>query len=259
LAPAEPAPKTEFTRVTEAELRRRDQDDDEGGLRQWLVVGGVLAAAVLALGGGVFFGTRPASADRLYQRVKSAAEEGGAERLVNVESDLTRFVEAYPDDPRLAEMQGFQQDLQLYRLQKRFELRARRVGGVEGLSPLERAYLAAIQTGSRDPGLSLTQLEALVSVFGGPAEPGLSPVERQTHEQCLALARQQIDRLRPTVQKINAQERAALGRQLERADTLAATDRPAAEKIWQGIVTLYAGKNWAKDLVEQAETKLQNK
>jgi hypothetical protein len=43
---------------------------------------------------------------------------------------------------------------------------------------------------------------------------------------------------------------------LERADKLAASDRPAAEQVWRGIVTLYAGKIWASDLVKQAQERL---
>ena len=36
-------------------------------------------------------------------------------------------------------------------------------------------------------------------------------------------------------------------------------DRPAAAKIWQGIVTLYSDKAWAKDLVDQAAAKIAEK
>jgi hypothetical protein len=257
LAPEEPPARAAFTRVSQAELaqRQRSGDGDESGIRQWLIVAVVLAALAAAIAGIVFVATRPPSADRLYQTVKAAAEAGG-EALVGVEGDLTRFLTAYPSDPRSAEMQGFRDDLELHRLQKRFELRARRVGSVEGLSPVERAYLEAMQLAATDPEDALARFEALVNVYSGPGDPGLSAIQRQESEQCLALARQQIERLRPLVEKSNAQQRLAIRRQLDRADTLAATDAAGAEKIRQGIITLYADKTWSQDLVQEAQSRL---
>ena len=262
LAPAaEPAvvpPKaTRFTTVTETELRhggvRRERD--ELGWKQWLAVGAVVALAVAVLAVGVFFAARSPSADQLYASVKAAAD-AGPEELSAAEDQLARFLEQFPADRRAGEVRSYQEDLELDRMERRFENRARRPKGVEALSPIERAYLEAVQTRLSDPEESLTRFQALVAVFEGPVDPTLNAIQKKTHQQCLDLARQQIERLEGTVKKINQEQRMSLRRQLERADKLAESDRPAAEKIWQGIVTLYAGKSWAKDLVEQAEARL---
>ena len=65
-----------------------------------------------------------------------------------------------------------------------------------------------------------------------------------------------IQRLRASVAKMNADQAAVIRRQLARADALAATDRAAAENIWRGVITLYSGKAWATELVDEARSKL---
>jgi hypothetical protein len=248
-----PAAKaTRFTTVSEAELRHAglQRERDESNWRQWAAVGGVLALAVIALGVGVFFATRPPSADQLYARIQAAAE---GDELAAAGADVTQFLEAFPADARAEEIRGFQEDLDLDSLERRFENRAKRAKGVESLAPVERAYVEALQLRTSDPAAALARFQALVIVFEGSSDPTQNALEKRTSEQCLQLAKKQIETLGPTIAKINQEQRLAVRRQLERAAKLAESDRPAAEQIWQGIITLYAGKDWAKDLVEQAQ------
>jgi serine/threonine-protein kinase len=256
----EPAQRrAQFTHVSEAELRGRAEDSDEVSTRIWLTAGLLLVTAAAIIGGVIYFASRPPSADQLYSRVKGAMDDGGVEELVSVETDLDKFIETYAADPRAAELRGFQDELELYRLQRRFEARAKRPAGVAELSPVERAYLEAVRLAASDPELALARFQALIDVYGGTEEPGLTPVQRKTRGQCLELAAKQIERLKETVTTLNAQQRTAVRRQLDRAGKLAEKDKAAAAKIWRGIVTLYADKPWAKDLVEQAEAKLADK
>jgi eukaryotic-like serine/threonine-protein kinase len=203
-----------------------------------------------------FVATRQPSADQLYGRVKGAMDGGGVEELARVESELTQFLAAHGDDPRAQELTAFQEELELHKLQRRFELRAKRPKGVEGLTPVERAYLEAVQLATTHPEQALARFQAIVDVYGGPADATLNVLERKASEQCLALAAKQIERLKETVATLNAEQRTALRRQLDRAAKLAAKDPSAAAKICEGIVTLYGDKRWAKDLVEQAEAQI---
>jgi serine/threonine protein kinase len=249
------AKATRFTAVSEAELRHAGlrQDVDESNWLQWAAVGSVLALAVVVLGTGVFFATRAPSADQLYARIQAAAER---DDLAAAGGDVTQFLAAYPADARAEEIRGYQEDLELDSLERRFEFRAKRAKGVESLSPIERAYLEALHLRASDPIAALSRFQALVAVFEGGPDPTQNPLQRRTSEQCLQLAKKQIESLQPTVQKINQEQRLAVRRQLERAAKLADSDRAAAEQIWKGIITLYAGKDWAQDLVEQAQAQL---
>jgi len=255
--PTSPPKSTRFTTVSEEELRGR-REAEETTLRQWVLVGGLGAVAAVLIAFVVYYATRPPSADRLYGAVKQAEESGGAEALVGAESELTRFLSLYPGDPRAAEVEQYRDEIERYRLERRFELRARRAGGVEGLTPIERAYLEAVQLAATDPERALAKFAALVAVFDEPPDAALSAAEKRTSQQCLDLARRQIERLQKSVEKMNAAETAGLRRQLARADALASADRPAAAKIWRGIITLYGGKEWAREFVEHARAKLGN-
>jgi eukaryotic-like serine/threonine-protein kinase len=262
LAPeAPPDRKTHFTAVSEAELRRRERpaDSDDVGHRTWITAGILLAAALAILGAVVVYAARPPPADQLYAQIKQAADDGGGEALVGVESEMTRFVESFAADPRAEEVRGWQQELELYRLEKRFERRARQSAGVADLLPIERAYFDAQQLAARDPERALARFQAILAVFDGPADSSLNKLQQAASAQVLELARKQVESLKKTVEQLKAEERQALRRQLERAKQLAAKDRPAAAKIWQGIVTLYSDKAWAKDLVEQAQAQLAEK
>jgi serine/threonine-protein kinase len=250
-----PAAVGRFTTVTEAELRGR-RLAEETNWKQWLVAGGLLILFVAIMGGVGFSVTRAPSADHLYATIKQAGDAGGGEELVPVEGEISRFLELYPLDSRTEEVRGYGEELERFRLQKRFESRARRPEGLLGLAPVERAYLEAVQLAATDPEAALAKYEALVAVFEGPPDKTLNAVQQRTSQQCIELARQQIERLRASIQKLNAEQRAAIRRQLERAENLSATDHAAAEKIWRGIITLYGEKGWAQELVEQARAKV---
>jgi serine/threonine-protein kinase len=252
-----PEKKTHFTAVSEAELKRRGRvsDGDEVGQRTWITAGILLLASLAILGALVVYATRPPSADQLFTQMQRAADAGG-ERLVEVESEMARFLAVYPGDPRAEEVRGWQQELELYRLERRFERRARQSEGVANLLPIERAYFEAHQLAARDPERALARFQAIVAVFDTEPDASLTKLQQASSKQTLDLARKQIESLEQTVEQLKTEERLALKRQLERARQLAAKDRAAAQKIWQGIITLYGDKAWAKGLVEQAAAKL---
>jgi serine/threonine-protein kinase len=254
-AAAVPPKAGRFTTVTEQDLRGARETEDTSP-RPWILGGGFAAIVLVFIAGGAYFATRTPSADGLHAIVRQAAEAGGPEELIAVEEELKRFFEAYPTDPRAAEMRGYQADLERYRLQQRFESRIRRGGGSDGLSAIERAYLEAVQLSATDEESALARFEALITVFDGPLDPAQSKLQQRANAQCLDLAREQARRLRASLAKITAQQRAEVRRQLERADKLAANDPVSAVGIWRGIVTLYRGKTWAAELVEEAEAKL---
>ncbi len=249
--------KTHFTAVSEAELARRGRasDGEEAGHRTWITAGILLAAAVAILGSIVVYAARPPSADQLYTQVERAAE-GGAENLADVESEMIQFLAAHADDPRAADVRGWQQELELYRLERQFRRRERQATGVSDLLPVERVYFDAQQLVARDPEAALARFQAIEAVFGGGPDPSQTKAQQAASERTLELARKQIESLQKTVEQLKTQERMALKRQLERAKQLATKDRAAARQVWQGIVTLYGDKAWAKDLVEQAAAKL---
>ena len=243
-----------FTTVSEADLRGA-RESDEIPLKMWLLVGGLLAVAAVLVAGVTYYATRSPSADSLYSAVEAAAASG-LDELKRREHDITQFLRQHAADPRADQMRQWQDEVEQSRLQIAFEQRAKRARGVEGLTPIERAYLSAVQVEATDPALAQSRYEALVAVYGGPPDPALNALQQRTAKQCVELARQSSQRLKQVVAKMNSEERRAIRQQLERADKLAASDRAAAKQIWSGIVTLYGEQPWAEQLVAEARTKL---
>jgi hypothetical protein len=245
-----------FTTVTEDELRARPtrQADEEHPLTAWIKTGGLAAAVLLLTGAFYYYATRPPNADALYQQIKRA-EELGVEELAETEEELTRFITVFPDDPRTEELEQLQEDVELHRLQRRFEVRAR-YGRTRALSPLEQEYLDAVRQSTSDRTAALARLKALVDVFEGSEQLGKTPDEQRTAEQCLELARRQIKRLSDSLAASAAAEKELLAARMAEADELAERDAAAARRVWQGVVRLYGDKEWAGELVAQARARL---
>ena len=250
-----PAPrKTHFTTVSEAELRRSGKSrDDEPAISSWIWISALLTVAALMIAAVVWYANQQLTADQLYARVKKVADDGDAQSLVALEPELLKFLQDFPDDSRAEEMRQYQDEIELSRLQKRFELRARRTGAADALSPIERAYMEAVRLTAGDPDGALARYQALVDVYGSAKDVGDTPVQRRTNQQCIDLARKQIDRLKTANEKMNAEQRKLIQEQLTRAAALQKSDPAAAGKIYRGLIELYREKPWAADLVRKAE------
>jgi serine/threonine-protein kinase len=246
---------TPFIAVSNEE-RRGPRDVEDAPLKQWMLAGALALAGLAIVGSSLYFATRPPSANRLYAGIKAAADRGGAAELLPVEGEITRFLQLYSGDARAAELKNYLGEIDQYRLERRLQPGRQRSRRREALAPVERAYQEAVQLEESDPEAAIERLEALAAVFGGTNDSDLSDPARRATAMCLDLARQEIARLKPEVESLTADHRAAVERQLNRADSLAKSDRASAEQIWRGIVTLYDDKRWANELVAAAKGKL---
>jgi serine/threonine-protein kinase len=252
-----PAPKsTHFTTISEAELRghRNETDSHESNLLEWAKIAGVLLVGLVAIGVVAFVMTRPPSADQLAHTIQAAYDRQGTDGILDVESDLTRFLQEHGDDPRAEQFRVYAQDLELYRLQRNFERRVRRSSEEKGLLPVERLYLQAQRNVTADPAAALAQFQALVQLLKDDHDPAASALDERAAEQCLLLAERQIEQLKTVVEAMQQQQRLLIRRQLARAEKLAEGKPDEAAAIRQSIVTLFGDKPWAADLVSQAQT-----
>jgi serine/threonine protein kinase len=252
--PAVEEPKTHFTQVA----RRDSPRDDDSGIswQVWLAAGVLLVAAVAIFAGLALYGSRTPSADTLFARLQQAADRGGGGEFALVEGDIETFLATYAADERAGEVAGWQQELELYRLQQRLERRAKSLRADEIQTPAERAYLEAVRLSAIDPQQALARFQAIVALYGGEDDPALSKVGQKAVSDCVALAKQQITALEATAERLQTEERMAIRKQLERAASMTEKDPAAAQGIRQAVITLYADKPWAADLVEQARQTL---
>jgi hypothetical protein len=207
----------------------------------------VLIAALLSLGGIVWYFLQPPSADALYSRIHAIAEENRPERLADASNDIKRFLSYYPADHRGRELQRYLDDIDLYRLEVRYRRGARQARDAELYTPLERAYAEALRLVDVDPDRGEQKLRALQDLYG--SEPDLS--ERE--QQCLKLALRHLEKLGVKGGELDDDLR-RLEQRLTAAD--AEPDRAAAAKIYRALIDLYGDKLWARPVVDAAEAKL---
>ncbi len=247
--------KSVFTTVSKDELgaARPVADDEEHPLVAWLKIGGLLAAVLLLVAAFYYYATLPPDADAMYGRIQGAASGDGD--ITGASDEASRFLATFPGDPRVAEVEDFKEQIERNQLQSRLERQAR-LGLGGPLSPIAREYMQAVRLRGTDPAAAMARFQALVDAFSGGKELGATPQEQRTAEQCLELARQQVQELRQSLEERIAAEKKLVVDRLATADELADSDPAAATRIRQGIVTLYADKKWAGDLVDRARASL---
>ncbi len=242
-------PATHFTTFDEAARQRAvlSTTVDES-VPLWLKITPPLLAGAL-IAGGIWYFSRPASDDTLYNRIMEVSKDGEPADLVKVGNDIDDFLTRFPTDERAPEIRALHEELELYRLQRRYERRARLRGGSDSLGPLERAYVDATQLAATNPRAATAKLEALIAVF---STGQLSEAD----QRCLRLAREQLDQLQAKNEAVAVADLKEILRRLDDADQLAPDDPERAAAIRRGVIELYQDKPWAEPAVARARAAL---
>ncbi|HEY2839776.1 MAG TPA: protein kinase, partial [Pirellulales bacterium] len=248
IGPATPPP-ARFVTVSRDEHRQRETIDSRANLAR---VGQaiLLAAALAMIGGVVWYVRQPASADTIYDRVSTAAADPDKTVLSEARQLVKTFLSSYPDDPRGAEVKQKAEQIELYWVGRRADVRGRTVDGIETASPVERAYLEAMNFARMNPQLAAEKLKAIVDLYDGDEK--LPP----TDAEALLLAKRKLDLLRSQIDEQLAGETKLLTLRLDIADRLQPQDPAAARRIRNAVVELYRDKPWAAALVERAQAAL---
>lgn len=234
-----------YTPVAKDEHRRLSERRDEEQV--WISPATFgLIFAMLSIGGFVWYWLQPPDSEKLYEEIAAAAKEGKVERLVDAEGKIKDFINYYPGDRRVFEMHSYLDEIEMARLEKRFEFRARLHSKHDGLLPIERAYFEAIGYVHLEPALGRKKMQALVDLFRDDSNGS-----KQSRE-CYLLAQKQLERLDRQFQQHATDDQAALEKKLSEADRLQATDSEGAAKIRHAIIELYGEEPWAEAYVRRA-------
>lgn len=249
-----------FTVVDNAPLPAREAlpPPEEDGTPLWLVLSVVLALFGV-VGATSWYFTLPASADSLFAKIDAAVQEDDPSRLADIEPQLNEFLAHYSGDERFGTVKGYAEDLELYRLQRRLEIRSRRVRGADSLLPVEQAYLDAMSLERIAPEQAAERLQALIDLYGGAKEvAGGKPTTTTINMKlCVELARRQLANLRDRASKSSQEHQTTLSSRLREARSIAQQDPDSARTICEALIKLYADKPWAADAVAQARMLLQ--
>ncbi len=233
--PADPPPKEppsqsdtgggRFIKVDEqAALPSHDEHAGLFSPQTWLLV----TALVLLIAAGWYL-MQPPSADRLYQRIEAATADGDLEQMKAALPDVERFLQHYSNDPRAEQVLAMQEETQQNH-------------------PVQTAYTQAKRLAVLNSELAAEKFQAIVDVYDDGEQ---SP---ETVRHFVRLSRIKLKELHKQIERRSAEDRVVVESRLEKAQVLAASNPPAARKIYEGVVTLYADKPWAAPLVQQART-----
>lgn len=234
-----------YTPVAKDDHHRLADRDDEP--QMWISPATFgLIFAMLSIGLFVWYWLQPPDSEKLYDEIKAAAKEGKVDRLVDVEGKIKDFISYYPADRRTQELNAYLDEIEMSRIERRFQVRARLHAKNDGLLPIERAYFEAIGYVSIEPALGRRKLQALVDLFREESKSS-----KQARE-CYALALKQLDRLDRQLQQHSADDMKVLEKKLDEADALQATDPDSAKRMRDAIIELYGEEPWAEALVRRA-------
>ena len=185
----------------------------------------MLAAALVVVGLTTWYLLRPASAEALYERIVATTASHTIKSYRQAETDIGEFLMRFPHDPRAAGLREYSREIELDKLETRFELRAKGLLASESLLPVETAYLEAINSAKQDPSRGAAKLQALLDLFG-PRTPQAGPKGRRTEQagptaQCLELARRRLKQLGEQIDRSTLTDLASIQSRLDRADGLA--------------------------------------
>jgi serine/threonine-protein kinase len=212
----------------------------------WALVGGLIGVAVV-----VWYLLQPPSADALYHRIVTRSD-GTAASLLDVEGSIEEFLLQFPKDSRAAQLRQYQEEIELYRLERKFERQAKGRIETENLLPIERAYLEAINYLRLEPEQGRARLRAILDLYDQRGSVS-GPIG-----QCLQLTRRRLEQVDQELGPAADDLRGTVEERLARADQLRQADPARAGAMYRAIITLYADKPWAAEAVGHARAALEN-
>jgi serine/threonine-protein kinase len=242
-----------FVAIQDEELGRiHDESESESraliSLHTW-----VLAAALISMGLTAWYLLTPPTADALYDTITTKIDDDTVASYLQAEGDIREFLTRYSNDSRSKQLREYMGEIDLTRLERKFELRAGGVVAAEALTPIEVDYLEAIKQARLSPEKGIVKLQALIDLHQ-PRAGKSGPTG-----QCLELARRRLKQLREQVQQTTADHLSLIRDRLAEADQLDATDPARARKMREAVVELYDGKPWAAEAVHYAREMLSRK
>ena len=249
----EPKSTGRFVPVSKEELGKQEFEQSKPAvisLQTW-----VLAAGLLLVGLAIWYFLQPPTADSLYRRIAAHTEDGKIDSIIQAEDDIRAYLEQYPGeqytgDPRASKLRKYQHEIELDKLQHKFDRLDRGWTSDENLLPIERAYLEAIGYQRLSTEQCIAKLQALVDLYHSSAETA------GPNGDCLTLARRRLQQLKKNVQEFAPEQLEIIQKHLDQADALLATDPKSAQAMYRAAIELYSDKPWAADAVRRAQTAL---
>ncbi len=245
-----PQPRGQFTVVSEKDLDRVEFCEPPPHVALISPQTWILAISLVAVGFTAWYLMRPSSAEDLHEAIMRITADKSIDSLRTAEGKIDEFFLRFPEDSRCSELRKLEHELELYRLERRFELRAKGLATREALLPVEQMYLEAVNYGHLNPEQGIAKFQALIDLYE-PRTDSSGPTG-----QCLELARRHLKEAAEKIEQSTADHLALVRERLDRADELAASEPARARSIRKAVIELYREKPWAAEVVGRAQKAL---
>ena len=203
-----------------------------------VVLGGLL--------GGIWYSSQPLlSADDLHARIIDDSDKLDSKLL---ERDVERFLKHHADDPRVDRIKDLQEEIEIKKLQRVFEIRARAKPETGSLSPIEihcNDAFRRYRQGELEEAIAI--LDGIMKLFSSESDRGDIRILR---------ALELVHRLKPQWEEELATKILGLEANLrlrhERALELVEENPQQAREFWEGILVLY-DQPWAQEYFDAAQ------
>ena len=233
-----------FNRVTDDERQEHleleaEVDTEESSSSGKIVLSACLLVVIALAGFGIYRSNQVPSSEVLLAKIDEFREQP-QKRI----SEIRAFLSYYPEhkdfemiEVRLRKAEAFQ---------KIHRLRAKRKANQE-LSDIERDLLEIVDLANQDAPKSHGRIKALITLYEN--ESSLNEGERQS----LNAAKAYEETIKADADQQTASVRKRIETQLARAETLSDVE---SKVIYQSIIELNRQFEWVYDLIEIAETRL---
>ncbi len=219
----------------------------------------IVLAALVAL---IVYLVRGPSIDERFSAIEQAAAAGDPALLADQEREIDKLIdELHEDDMRLEILRAHRSAVELWRIERRLARGLPAAQRNAGRTPVERLLADALRTAETDPERAANLLETIVALYAAPVAGASSDDARNTDDsraQAVAIARRNLERIAPLVERQRADHRAVIVDAAARADAFDRSNPAEARRIRQALMRQYGDTAWAESLIAPVRERLTN-
>jgi len=243
---------THFTAVGDKANRDssafENEIQSEGNYSQLISVA-MIALALFACISALWYMSRPPSAEGVFAEFATELETDNIEQLSAKYDSLVAFEKQFPADERVDLVRSAIQEIETNRRIRSLIRRSRRESSSIATSLLEDSIVEAIQLENSEPDKSLRLLQAILAVYKSKKDD-LTPSQLELLQIVESKQRLLIEHRNQN----NTEARKELNRLISWG--IGNLKGPELSRFLEGIIELYAKKDWATAEVQRAQDNL---
>ena len=241
--PKKTKPHDYFSTVTDQQRRQQiapESPSKEKANSGWFLILLGLVAAVSVAVVGIYYATKPPTADQLFNKIEMSASQPE-----QVREELSDFLRLYSEDKRAGKVQQLQEIANASSLYKKLYLR-RNLPGNERLSQVEKQFVEIIDDARENVATGFSRLDAFIILHDSGQET------LQEIAELVAAAKAYRIRIKFDARNQFSWDKQRINEALDRA----ADDPANAADIYRSVIKLYEDIDWAEELVTRAKNQL---